>query len=67
MTYDIYAMYPDCAYKVVESNDAKHGLDVAKAACKSIGQWPFGFATLIRGEHTIKGPIRSLEDLKKRK
>jgi len=67
MTYDIYAVYPEGSYKVVESNNAEHGMDVAERVCKSIGQWPHAIATLIRGEHVISGPVFNLEDLKKRK
>lgn len=67
MTYDIYAVYPEGAYKVAESNNSDHGMDVAERVCKSIGEWPHAFASLIRGEHTMKCNIFTLEDLKNRK
>jgi hypothetical protein len=67
MTYDVYAMFKEGSYKVAEGNNAEHAADFAERACKSIGQWPMAFATLIRGEHTINGKIFTFEDLKKRK
>ena len=67
MTYDIYAVYSNGYYKVAEGNDADHATDLAERACKDIGQWPMAFAALVRGEHTIKGEIFSLNDLKNRK
>lgn len=67
MTYDIYAVYPEGAYKVAESNNAEHGMDLAERVCKSLGVWPYGFASLIRGEHVLNGTIFNLEDLKNRK
>lgn len=66
-TYDIYAVYPEGAYKVAESNDAQHGMDCAERACKLINQWPYGFASLIRGQHVYNGQIFTFEDLKNRK
>lgn len=67
MTYDIYAVYPEGAYKVAESNNADHGMDFAERACKSIDQWPYAFLSMVRGEHVYNGKIFSFEDLKKRK
>ena len=67
MTYEVFAMYPEGAYKVAEGNDSEHCTDLAERACKAIGQWPYAFATLIRGEHVINAKIFSFEDLKNRK
>lgn len=67
MTYDVYAIYPEGAYKVAEGNNADHCTDLAERMCKSINQWPYGFATITRGEHVINADIFTFEDLKKRK
>lgn len=67
MTYEVYAMYPEGAYKVAEGTDSEHCTDFAERMCKSIGQWPWGFATIVRGEHTINAEIFTFEDLKNRK
>lgn len=67
MTYDIYAVYQEGAYKVAESNNAEHGMDCAQRVCKVIGQWPMAFAALVRGEHSFKGSIFTFNDLKTRK
>ena len=66
MTYDVYAMFTEGSYLVATSNDQQHGADVAERVCKELNQWPMAFATLTRGEHTIRGPIFSFNDLKKR-
>ena len=66
MTYDVYAMFTEGSYLVATSNDQQHGADVAERVCKELNQWPMAFATLTRGEHTIRGPIFSFDDLKKR-
>jgi len=66
MTYDIYAMFREGAYRVVESNCAEHGMDTAERVCKELGQWPMAIATLTRGEHTLNCAIFELADLKKR-
>ena len=66
MTYDVYAMFREGSYLVASSNDAKHGSEVAERVCKEIGQWPMAFATLTRGEHSLKGNIFSFNDLKAR-
>lgn len=66
MTYDVYAMFSEGSYLVASSNDANHGSVVAERACKELGQWPMAFATLTRGEHTIRGNIFSFNDLKAR-
>jgi hypothetical protein len=67
MTYDIYAIYKEGAYKVAESTHADHGMDCAQRACTQIGQWPMGFAALIRGEHVFNGDKFTFDQLKKRK
>jgi len=66
MTYDVYAMFREGSYLVASSNDANHGSVVAERVCKELGQWPMAFATLTRGEHTIRGNIFSFNDLKTR-
>jgi hypothetical protein len=66
MTYDVYAMFSEGSYLVASSNDANHGSVVAERVCKELGQWPMAFATLTRGEHTIRGNIFSFNDLKAR-
>ena len=66
MTYDIYAVFKEGAYKIVESNNQDHGMDVAERVCKTLGQWPGAFASLVRGEHVLNCAIFSLDDLKKR-
>ncbi len=64
MTYDIYAVYPDCSYLVVSSNCAKHGADLADRVLKNLGATPWAVATLTRGKDVITAPIQSLEELK---
>ena len=66
MTYDIYAMFKEGAYKIVESNNSEHGMDVAEQVCKTLGQWPSAFISLVRGEHVLDCAIFSLDDFKKR-
>jgi hypothetical protein len=66
-TYEIFAVYPEGAYKVAESTCAEHGLDFAANLCKQIGQWPWAFASLVRGEHEYNGNRFTFEDLKNRK
>lgn len=65
-TYDVYAMFPEGSYKVAEGNDANHAADFAERACKALNQWPMAFATLTRGEHTIRGPVFTFAQLKNR-
>ena len=65
-TYDVYAMFGEAAYLVASSNDQAHGAQHAERVCKQLGQWPWAFATLTRGEHTIKGTVLGIEDLKRR-
>lgn len=66
MTYDVYAMFREGSYLVTSSNDQSHGADFAERVCKELEQWPMAFATLTRGEHTIRGNIFSINDLKAR-
>lgn len=66
MTYDIYAIFREGAYRVAESNCRGHGADVAERVCKELGQWPMAFATLIRGEHVLNCEKFEFADLKKR-
>ena len=66
MTYDVYAMFREGSYLVASSNDANHGSAMADRVCKEIGEWPNAFATLIRGEHMLKGNIFSINELKAR-
>ncbi len=66
MTYDVYAMFKEGSYLVASSNDQTHGAAVAERVCKQLDQWPMAFATLSRGEHTLRGPIYTVADLKKR-
>jgi hypothetical protein len=63
MTYDVYAMFSDGSYLVASGNNADFAATVAEKACKKINRWPSAFATLIRGEHKIRGPIFSFADL----
>lgn len=67
MVYDIYAMFKEGSYLVATSNCADHGTNFAERVCQELGQWPMAFATLTRGEHTIRGEIFSLADLKNRR
>lgn len=67
MTYDVYAMFTEGNYLIATGNDKEHCADVAERVCKKLNQWPMAFATLTRGEHTIRGPIFSFDDLKNRK
>ena len=66
MTYDVYAMFLEGSYLVASSNDQEHGLSFAERICEEVGAWPNAFATLTRGEHTIRGPIFTLNELKAR-
>lgn len=66
MTYDVYAMFREGSYLVTSSNNANHGAEVAERVCKELGEWPMAFATLTRGEHSLKGNIFSFNDLKAR-
>jgi hypothetical protein len=66
MTYDVYAMFREGSYLVASSSDQSHGLDFAERICKTIGEWPNAFATLTRGEHTLRGPIFTFNELKAR-
>lgn len=66
MIYDVYAMFSEGSYLVATSNCRDHGMETAERACRRLGQWPMAFATLTRGEHTIRGAIFSIEDLRKR-
>ncbi len=66
MTYDVYAMFREGAYRVVETNCAEHGAAVAERVCKELDQWPMAFATLIRGEHVLNCKKFEFADLKKR-
>ncbi len=66
MVYEVYAMFREGSYLVATSNSAEHGSDFAERVCKAIGVWPMAFATLTRGEHALRGPIFSLNDLKAR-
>lgn len=65
-TYDVYAIFGEAAYLVASSNDQAHGAECAERVCRQIGQWPQAFATLTRGEHTLRGTVLSWEDLKRR-
>lgn len=67
MIYEVFAMYPEGAYKVAEGTDRDHCADFAERSCKAIGQWPYAFLTLIRGKNEINAKIFSFEDLKNRK
>lgn len=66
MTYDVYAMFSEGSYLVASSNDGDHCSDMAERVCKELGQWPMAFARLVRGEHTLKGNIFSVAELKAR-
>ena len=66
MTYDVYAMFSEGSYLVASSNDANHGSVVAERVCKELGQWPMAFATLTRGEASLKGNIFTVAELKTR-
>lgn len=66
MTYDVYAMFREGSYLIASSTDQEHGLNFAERICKELDAWPNGFATLTRGEHTIRGPIFTLNELKTR-
>ena len=66
MTYDVYAMFKEGNYLVASATDSEHGLDFAERICAEIGKWPNAFAALTRGEHTIRGPIFTLNELKAR-
>lgn len=66
MTYDVYAMFREGSYLVASSNDQNYGAEVAERICKELSEWPMAFATLTRGEHTIRGNIFSFNDLKAR-
>lgn len=65
-TFDVYAMFPEGSYLVASSNDAEHGAEHAERVCRELAQWPQAFATLTRGEHTLAGAVRGIEDLKRR-
>jgi len=67
MTYDVYAMFTEGSYLVASGNDAEHTASMAERVCKSLNQWPMAFATLTRGEHTIKGSLFTVTDLKNRR
>ena len=66
MTYQTYAMFPEGSYHVTTSNDREHGADLAERVCRELGAWPMAMATLTVGEHTLRGPIYNLDDLKRR-
>jgi hypothetical protein len=67
MTYDVYAMYKDGSYLVASGNDSAHTEAVAERVMRELSEYPPAIATLIRGEHVIRGPIYSMEDLKTRR
>ena len=64
--YDVYAMFGEATYLVASSNDQEMGADTAERVCRLMGQWPVAFATLTRGEHTIRGTVLGIEELKRR-
>lgn len=66
MTYDVYAHFPEGAYKVCEGNNADHAADMAEKVLKAIGQWPYAISTLTRGEHSLRCQVFSFDELKKR-
>jgi hypothetical protein len=63
MTYEIYALFPKGSYLVSVTNDAEFGLDGAEKFCKDHNIKPHGYASIIRGEHTIRGNVFTLNDL----
>lgn len=62
--FDVYAMYPDASYLVASGNDSQHATDMADQVLKELGITPWGVATLTRGEHTIRGPVYGVKELR---
>lgn len=66
MTYEVYAMFPEGSYLVCTSTDQKHGQDFADHILKGLGITPHATATIIKGEHTLRGNIFTFDDLYKK-
>lgn len=66
MTYDVYAMFREGSYLVASSNNADHGEALAERICVQLDEYPIAFATLTRGEHTLKGNVFTFAELKAR-
>ena len=61
MTYDVYAILPDCNVLVASGNDQKHVMDFADRMISKLRMKTLAVATLIREEHVIHGNNVSLE------
>ena len=64
MTYDVYAIMPKASYLVASGSDADHATAMADRVLASMGIVPWGVATLVRGEHSIRGVVLPVEALK---
>lgn len=62
--FDVYASYPQASYLVASGNDLGHTNDMADRVMTEMGVTPWSVMTLTRGEHSIRGPIYGLKELR---
>lgn len=65
-TFNCYALFPDAAYLVAQSNCSEHGMDHAASVCKQMGVQAHAFVALPTYAPGLNAPVRTLQDLKSR-